>query len=429
MSRAAFRRWLALGALALLLAAPAAAQSGKKDKCWVCGEDPERMAAAGIVNHGPFQFLNSDSTELQSHLGLRTIVWLETAHFRIGCDLKDWRIPVEEKKAYRAELERLAERFPAIDPKKVAVIDRPLRAHMAADRLERMYAHMLELTGCSEEGFQNLPPEEKFLEAWKGDWNQILNDDYNQRPARPPSWPNWVDMGRYFGMPMKFEVLMLHYKGDMQRLKEDYIGMQNSLPQRWHVTVKVDVGQPKSRCMWFGFSAESEQIDHDQHVHNTLLHNVGINMLDAFMLYLVEAPFWVRTGLGHYLTQRNTPDYNFYDLDEGAGDLNADERNYATAVRKLVVADKAPTFLQLAKLQSYGELLLNDHLTAWSKLCFLREKDPAAFAKFLLLLKSNPKFTANLDAQREALQTAFAWTFQQAEDAWKAWVLATYPVK
>lgn len=428
MSRAARTLGLVLAA-ALLAAAPAAAQAGKKQQCWVCGEDPERMAAAGVVNHGPFPFFNGDSAEVQAHLGVKTMLWLETTHFRIGSDLKDWRIPVEEKKAYRAELERLAEKFPAVDPKKTAVLDRALRIHLFAERLERMYADMLDLVQCTDAQFMELPPEETFLEAWQGDWNKRLEEEFNARPARPPEWPNWVDMGRYFGMPMKFEVMMLHYEGDMERFKRDYIGHENTHPQRWHCTVKVEVGQPKSRCLWFGFSTEAEEMDKDQHVHNTLLHNVGVNMLDAYMLYLVEAPFWLRMGLGHWLTQRNSTDFNFYDLDEGAAEMGADERNWPVAVRKLAVADEAPSFLQLAKLQSFGEMGLNDHLVSWSKFCFLREKDPAACAKFILLLKKNPSFTANLDAQREALQQAYGWTLPQAEEAWKAWVLATYPLK
>lgn len=412
------------------LAAPAAGQStGKKVPCWVCGEDPKLMAAAGIVNHGPFPFFNSDSAEIQQHLGINTILWLETTHFRIACDLKPWKIPVEEKKAYRAELERLAEKFPAIDAKKIGTLDRPLRIHLFAERMEKLYADMLELVGFTDEQFQVLPSEETFLTAWKGDWQHDLNEAFNAAAPRPAEWPNWVDMGRFFGMPMKFEILMFHYRADMERFKRDYIGHENTQPQRWHCTVKVDVGQPKSRCMWFGFSTEAEQVTEDQHVHNALLHNVGINMLDAYLLYLIESPYWLRTGLGHWLSQRNTPDFNFYDLDEGAAEMDADERNWAAAVRKLVQAGEAPTFLQQASLSSYGEMGLADHLVSWSKFCFLKEKDPAAFAKFLLTTKKNPQFTANLSAQRETLQACFGWTFTEAEAAWEAWVLATYPQK
>jgi hypothetical protein len=230
-------------------------------------------------------------------------------------------------------------------------------------------------------------------------------------------------------MPMKYELLMLHYKADMERFKRDYIGHENSHPQRWHCTWKVDVGEPKSRAMWFGFSAEAEQMKHDRHVHNALLHNVGINMLDAYMCYLVEAPFWLRMGLGHWLTQRNSTEYNFYDLDEGAAEMSADEMNYPVAVRKLVAAGEAPSFLDLAKISSFGEMGLADHMVSWSKVHFLRETQPEGFARFLLAIKFNPSNSANLDVQRDALQGAFGWSFLAAEEAWRAWVLATYPVK
>lgn len=418
-----------LVAAAAAAAAPEAAAQRKPEPCWVCGEDPERMAAAGVVNHGPFLFFNSDAQDIQTHLGARTLSWIETTHFRIGSDLKDWKIPVEEKKAYRAELEELALKFPAIDPKKTATLDRPLRLHMAAERLEKMYAQVMEVAGCAPEQWDTLPPEEVYLAAKDGDWERILGDDYLERPPRPAGWPNWLGMGRYFGMPMKFEVLMLHYKADMARFKRDYIGHENTHPQRWHCTWKVDVGEPKSRAMWFGFSTEAEGMKHDQHVHNALRHNVGVNMLDAYMLYLVEAPFWLRMGLGHWLTQLNTPDYNFYDLDEGAAEMNADEDDYAVAVRKLVVAGKAPTFLDLAKLSSFGEMGLDDHLVSWSKFHFLRETAPDGLKKFLLAIKYNPSNSANLDVQRDALQAAFGWSFLTAEEAWQTWVLATYPAK
>ncbi len=420
---------LLVAGAALALSPALNAQSSRPTKCWVCEEDPELMAAAGIVNHGPFIFFNSDSAEIQAHLGVRTILWLESTHFRIGSDLKDWKIPVDQKKAYRAELELLAQKFPAIDPKKISSLDRPLRIHLYAERMEKMYSDMSELARVAPEQWETLPPEDAYLKAKDGNWQQLLVDDYQTRPARPEGWPNWLGMGRYFGMPMKFEILMFHYKADMERFKRDYIGHENTHPQRWHCTWKVDVGEPKSRAMWFGFSADAEGMKEDQHIHNALLHNVGINMLDAYMMYLVEAPFWLRVGLGHLLTQRNSTDFNFYDLDEGAAEMNTDESNWPVAVRKLVAANEAPSFLQLAKLSSFGELGLHDHLVSWSKVQFLQTKDPAAFARFLIAIKYNATNSANLDIQRDALQTAYGMTILAAEEAWKAWVLETYPVK
>jgi len=408
----------------------AAQSKKKKDVCWVCGEDPKLMAATGIVNHGPFTFFKTDSAELQEHIGARDLKWLETTHFRIGCDLKPWKIPVSEQKAYRAELAKLAEKFPAIDPKKTKVLDRWLRIHLMAERMETLYADMLVIFGWTEEDYLKLPPEEIFVKASEGEWKETLNDDFQTRPARTPGFPGWIGVGRYFGMPMKYEILMLQYEADMLEVKNHYIGHTNSHPQRWHNTWRTqDATEPVSRSMWFGISAEAEKVKHDQHMHNALLHNVSINILDGYMLYLVEAPVWLRVGLGHYFHRRNSPDYNFYDLDEGAAEQDRDAKKWKPPVRKIVAAGDAATFAELGRLRSFGDIGFEDHLVSWSKFCFLYETQPKEFAAWILKLKTNPNFTNNLDAQRDAMRECFGWTFQQAEEKWKAWVLETYPVK
>jgi hypothetical protein len=407
-----------------------AAQKKKKDLCWVCEEDPKLMAAAGIVNHGPFPFFKTDSQEVQDHIGARDLKWLESTHFRIGCDLKPWKIPVPDVKAYRAELALLAEKFPNIDPKKTKTIDRWLRLHMMADRMETLYADLQKMFGWVEEDFLKLPPEEVFVEASEGEWKDHLNEDFQKRPVRTENFPGWIGIGRYMGMPMKYEILMLQYAADMLEVKNHYIGHTNSHPQRWHNTWRTqDATEPVSRSMWFAISAEAEKVKHDQHMHNALLHNVTINILDGYMLYLVEAPVWLRVGLGHYYHIRNTPKYNFYDLDEGAAEQNKDSKKWKPDVRKIVASDEGGTFAELGRLRSFGDLTFEDHLVSYSKIDFLYTKHPEEFAAWILQLKTNPNFTNNLDTQRDAMRDCFGWTFQKAEEEWKAWVLETYPVK
>jgi len=422
-------RGLATVAALLLAAAPAAAQRDKKEECTVCGHDPEVMAAGGVVNHGPFMFFRSDSEEVEKHLGASSLLWIETAHFRIGSDLEKWKIPVRDKKAYLAELELFAEAFPSVDPKKTKTLDPWLRLHLMAWRMENLYAHTLELWGWAEDDFLKLPDEQTFLAAKDGEWVEDLIEVHNASPARSEGFPVWIGLGRYLGMPMKLEALILRYEQDMGTVKRDYIGHNNTHPQRWHITWRIDGSDPVSRTMWFGFSTEAESMKHDQHVHNALLHNVGINLLDGYMLYLVEAPVWLRAGWGHYLTQRNSIDYNFYDLDEGSTEQNRDEKNWMPAVRELVSKDEAPSFVELGRLRSFGDLTLEAHLVSWSKLCWLMERDRAAFTKWLLYLKTVPNHSNNLDVQRDALREAYDLGFPQAEEAWKQWVLDTYPVK
>lgn len=429
-------RWLPLparrAALAALLllsaAAPLAAQS-KKDLCTVCEHDPEIMAAGGVINHGPFIFFTTDSGEVTERLENKTLLWIETEHFRIGSDLDKWKIPVKDKKAYEAELTEFEKVFPTVDPDKTKMLDRWLRLHLMAWRMENLYAHTLETWGWTEEDFLKLPTEATFQEALEGDWVETLTLAWQEAPARTEGFPQWVGMGRYLGMPMKHEVLMLEKKDDIHVVKRDYIGHNNTHPQRWHLTWRVDGSDPVSRTMWFGFATDPEGMKHDQHVHNALLHNVGINLLDGYMLYLVEAPIWLRTGWGHYLTQRNSIDYNFYDLDEGATEQNRDEKNWAVATRGLVAKDDYNSFAELSRVRSYGDLSLEDHLVSWSLVTYLMERDKAAFGKFLLQLKANPSQSNNASVQRDALKDCFGGGFPQLEADWKQWVLDTYPVK
>jgi hypothetical protein len=222
---------------------------------------------------------------------------------------------------------------------------------------------------------------------------------------------------------------MMHYESDFLEVKQHYIGHMDPHPQRWHVTWRPPNYVPVSRAMWFGFSTESEKIKHDQHVHNALLHNVGINILDGFMLYLVEAPVWLRSGLGHYMTRRNSIAYNFYDLDEGAAEMDKDAAKWEPLVRKYVVKGKAPTFVELGRLRSFGDLTFEAHLTSWSKLMFLMEHDREAFGRWIVRLKTDPNQTNNLDAQRKAFKDSFGWTFPEADAKWEEWVRETYPVK
>ena len=413
----------------LLLALPATAQSRKKKVCTVCREDPEVMAAAGIVNHGPFMFFKTDSEEIQNHVGARDMVWLETKHFRFGSDLKPWKIPVGDKKAYRAELTEFAEFFPLIDPKKVKTLDRWMRIHLMAFRMEKAYAHLSEIFGYTDEQFDLLPEEEVFIAASDSTWKEDLRADYLERPPRAEGMPLWVGLGRYLGMPMKYEILMMHYEADFLEIKQHYIGHMNPHPQRWYVTWRPPNTEPVSRAMWFGFSTQADKMKHDQHVHNALQHNVTINILDGFMLYLVEAPVWLRSGLGHYMSRRNSMKYNFYDLDEGSAEMNKDAEKWKPLVRKYVIKNDAPGFAELSRMRSFGDLSFEAHLTSWSKLMFLMQQDPVAFGKWIVQLKTDPNLTNNLDAQRKALKDNFGWTFIQADQKWAEWVRETYPVK
>ncbi len=414
----------------LFLTPPLPAQSHGKDVCTVCGFDPEVMANAGIQNHGPFIFLKSDSEEIMQTVGAFDMVWLESIHFRLGSDLKPWKIPVKDRKAYRAELTELAEFFPMVHPKKIKVLDKWMRIHLMAFRMEKAYQHLMSLTGYTEEQFLVLPEEQVFVDASAGeDWKGDLEKVFLASPKRAPGMPGWVGLGRYFGMPMKFEILMMRYEEDFALIKKHYIGHLDSHPQRWHLTWRPANTEPVSRALWFGLSTEADKIKHDQHLHNALLHNVTINILDGYMLYLVEAPVWLRIGMGHYMSKRNSDLYNFYDLDEGSTTQTKDSHRWEPIVRKLIGKNDAIGYADLSRMRSFGDLDFEAHVVAWSKVCFLMQYDGKKFGRWITALKTAKDLTNNLSTQRKILKDVYGWTFAQADAAWKEWVLATYPLK
>ena len=82
-----------LGTCALGLTLPAAAQK-KRDKDLPANHiandpytegDPEAVERAGYFATGGFEFAASDTATIDARYPKETIVWLETAHFQLGC--------------------------------------------------------------------------------------------------------------------------------------------------------------------------------------------------------------------------------------------------------------------------------------------------------------------------------------------------------
>jgi len=396
-------------------------QASESD-CTMCLNNPKRMQAAGVVGHGPFLFYTTNSEEIAEHVDNKKLMWVETEHFRFGCDLKSWKIPVKEKKIYLAELTEFAKAFPHLNPKKIKTLDPWMRIHLMAWRAENAYQQLLKLFGWSEDPFLTLPAEDVFADAVDNNWNDTLVQVWKDGPKRKEGLPQWIGLGRYFGMPMKHEVMLLINEDEIGTLKRDYIGLLDSHPQRWHNDWRPFGENPVSRSMWFGIASKPEKIKHDRHLHNAMLHNVIINLFDGYMLYLYEAPVWIRVGLGHHFTQTNDPRYNMYDLDEGITEFSEDSKEWLKSIKLIVAKDDIQGFVNLAKMRSYGDIDFDAHVESWSKIVFMQQHDPVKFAKWILLLKNNPEFTANIDAQRSALKEAFGWSFMKADNLWVEWV-------
>jgi len=387
-------RFLMAAAALLVAAAPLTAQLSRSERCTVCKNDAKLMERNGIT-HGPFPFARNDSEKIAADF-LWAPVWIETKHVRLAADLPTWKIPENEKKAYRAELEELQKKWPEIKPKGRSM-DRWLRAHLLAERIESFYAEFEALVGREEESF------------WDEDKNY------------------YAGVGPYLGMFEKYEVMIFQerelYRDFMQRTW----GLTYVKPQRWN--------NVERRCLWFGFNMEEDDIRHDERIHNAVRHNLALNFLNGYQFYAYDLPAWLREGLAHWATRVNDERFAFFDTVEGAFVEKKSLLDWRPDVRELVLKDEATSFASLMRRHSFAELDFEDHLVVWSKVDFLIAQGAEKFGAFVTDLKSRrnaaglPDGSGMDDAQRDAFRDHYGWNLPQVENAWKAWVVESYSAK
>jgi hypothetical protein len=428
-------RQLSFLCLIALLACPAAAsaQRNKKLVDTVIDNNAKTLEKLGL-SYGPFIFAHSNTDQVTEEMLMDgEVLWLQTPHFRIGSTLKKWKIPVAERKNYRAELTEMQLDYPDIDPK-VTTLDRWYRIHLYAWRMEKLYAEFLQHMGWTDADFRKLPPEELLKKAFADEFTKTINDFELARggQVRSKGFPQWVGMGQYLGEPFRFEIFLCQDQAIWQEFKLLYFGIRTGQPQRWNMkvdTVDGSITQARSRCLLFGISAQQAHIRHDQHMHNALRHNMAINFLDAYMLYLFDLPAWVREGYAHYMRRLNRKGYSFFDSGEGAAAIENNAEEWAPLVRKLVKKDKAADFALLSRLNDYVDLDFNAHLVVWSKVDFLINIEPGKFGQFITQIKTQTSGAGMATAQRKAFKDVYGWTMHQAEETWKAWVLENYTTK
>ena len=374
--------------------------------------DPKLMAKAGIVNFGPFKFGNlaADqvmSTDIQKTLPFINIIWIETAHFRIGMELPDWAVPTdaETRKKVRDELTELKEKLPKINPK-TRNLDSWLRAHLTAYRLEKLYAETQELFGVKDEEFPTDP-------------SQVI----------PGPGKVYMGYGPYMGMKDKFLVLVIEKGGPYRQYMEKYLGRPTVHPQRWHFT--------DSSSILFTCSLDSNDfpLKHDTALHCALAFNVSQNMLDGFRYYSYNLPVWIREGFGHWNSRRISGKWPSFDQNEGSvADMKRldDWKPYTKA---LLSNKKFAPFPEVAGWRDFGNITFNDHVTIYSRIDFLISMGQPKWKEFLFTVKGRVDDQWAIDqkdlvgATREGLQKAYNLSFLSFDERWAEWVKETYPSK
>lgn len=401
-----------IAAVLLLLLCPAASLPAQGSQ-WG-GEEPpevdpytkgerELRLAAGIRRYGPLPWADGHGTrDIEEALG-RRVLWVETAHFRIGSTLPWYRIPRDKKQRdrIRAELERLAAVLPEVDPK-TRKLDPWLRLHLYAMRVEDLYRSFEEMLGVTDADFPKA------------------------RGERPGG--RYMGEGPYLGMPAPYTLLLLEKQASLERYAAAWLPPGPSDVSRRH-----NFG--KTGTLFLGVFTELNEgaLRDDTALHVHTVFGLVHNLVDGYKFYGHELPVWVTEGLAHWYARRVDPESNnFTKVVEEQKDLRS-SWDWAPRVRARVRHRYYPSFAEMLAWRDFQALTFANHMILWSRVDFLMARDPAGFGRFLGRMKDPivdsglPSWDQVLARQEEALQAGWGAGPEELEEDWRRWVLANYP--
>ncbi|MGC6486694.1 MAG: hypothetical protein ACON4Z_03545 [Planctomycetota bacterium] len=377
------------------------------------GEDPYTRAEPavldrlGYVSLGPFELgAGHDTRAVEELLGTEPVVWIETAHFHLGCSLsplalrgqQDWS--KEWVQEVRAELDELRPLLPKGRLKKrVKSLDPWLRAHLTARRLERLYAEVCAVLGRDD--------------AWFADGSHNAN-----RPEE------FTGEGPYLGMRQKPFVLVLQKRSALARYTRQYRGRETVESMRHH---DLEFGG-----MFWGCSQESANnlFQSDYALHASLAFNVAHNLYTSYRCFGHDLPPWLVTGLAHLHSRRVTPRFPNYDR------RDPDDRrdrspfwDWDARVAGLVKNDVFGPLAELVRVDSAGKFGIEQHMQSWAVVDYLASERSEELARLLFALKApfhgrlrTPTGAELQQRQQEAIAAAFGVAVDAVDGDWRAFV-------
>jgi hypothetical protein len=389
-------------AFALAAAAPSQAALGLRTAgavdSYTLG-DPAAMEQAGCVSFGPFAFGdNHDNAMVANLLPDEPLLWLETAHFRIGAALAPLAVPEKDKAAttsLRAELQRLAQRLPGVRPD-TNKLDPWLRVHLVAQRAEDVHAAICRQLGVTDTDFPPAPG----------------NDPRDARTFR--------GIGPHFGMPEKFTILLVQKPTSLARYTAAFHGDATEKPTRFH--------DHKFGCAFFGAAEQGGGglLQNDLALRAHLTYHTAHNLLTSYRSFSHQLPAWLINGLAWWHCRQASTRHPAFDLREG---LYRDPSRYLLWDRlrtsQLANGDLQPLdrFLERMDLASFS---MDDHLQSWALVDFLLATRADELARFVERMKDPfharcrfPTQDELFGRQHEALREAFGTDATGLEAMWK----------
>lgn len=390
--------------LSVVILAPLAAGQKKKDSRDEVFEavDPytggtrEALDRAGYISLGPFPWCEGVRTEDVEEVIGRRVLWVETAHFRLGSTLETYKPKGDKKedKKLALELERLTPKL-GVTKISAAKIDPWLRLHLYAQRLEDAYASFLDTFAIDEEAFK------KPIDRW-----------------------NPMGDGPYLGQPMKFTVLLLEKQSSQGRYMTRYMKReaQSSIRERL----------PGGSLLLIT-SAEvlrSHELDLDAALHCAVAADTTLNLIDGFRNSW-SAPFWLKQGLAHAVSRRIDERWTF--LAAGTMREKSDSWKWEPRVFGLVTNNYVPSWSTMAGWTRWEDLDAAGHMVCWSRVTWLLSQKDANVRGFLMDLTEPLPTGAGADRdtilvqrQEPALKKAFGKNGAELDAAWREYVTSNY---
>jgi hypothetical protein len=389
-------KWPLLVALLLYLSAAPAALCPQEatQTCPWCRDDPARMAAFGVLSHGPFPFAKGTSEDISSSLPSGTAwMFVETRHLRLASNLPAERLRARDLEELESLLAPLREELPDI-PRKLRELDPWLRLHLMAIRAEAFYAR-----------FQRLL--------------QVTDDDF---PLERTLGEPYMGAGKFLGEKDKFELLFHQRRATHQLFTRQALGMTVTDALRWHFS-------PQHK-MFASIPAEDADLAGDRYLVPHTVHLLSHLFLCAYKDFSYDPPIWLDEGLAHAMEREVRAESTTLDGDEGSGPHRGGHQDWKNADRALVRRGRTTPLALLVRKGSFGELSLDEHKQVWSLVTFLYREHPDAFARFLGGVKGQldanqlPSGEDLPGLQRTLFREHFGWTLAQVDEAWARWVTA-----
>lgn len=397
----------ALATLLLLAGAlPAQATVAWKDCPYTKGEEAA-LKNAGYVSTGPFTWGDDhDSRLIDQMLPHAKIRWIETEHFKVGCGLPEYKVPIAGKwrKKIRTELKELQKKFPKINTR-TPKLDPWLRAHLFAWRLEEMYAQVQKDLGVTDKDFPQ-----------KGEASRL---------------GRYMGKGPYLGMPTKYTVLLLSKSSDLMRYAQ-----RAGSPIDASKPAPIRLNFVKQQSLFFGTCVELAEgaLIADKSLHCHVWFNVSQTLLNGYKYYAHGLPAWCYEGLGHHYVLQIDPEEHIFTGLKGADRGKRRDPEWALKMRKRMKLKDYDPMVKLMTRMSAIELTFGDHMACWSRIDFLVKKHPEAFATFMGKMKdpvvsagSTPSAADILKRQNDCFEKSLGMNPEAFDKAWVAFVLKRYP--